>query len=288
MNKAMVTVIAIAPLFVSSLIQTSLAMPGPKISVEPPYLQVSPGEEFTVNITIYPEGEEIFGAQYTLLFDNSLLKAISQNGGPFLGGTEINNTIDNLNGKVDYGEFRTGSGGVTSPGVLATITFNAIESGVGYLNLSNVILSDPLTNKIPGISLNNGTCDIVGAEQTPTPPPTSTPTPTQTPPPSGEGDDSNGEIYVTPTSTSTPIPTPTSTPTKTSGLIPTRTPTINPVPSLSPSSSPATAVSPTPTASMPLSGENENKRLPCFEATFAILTLFIISYLLLKRKRRLK
>ncbi|PXF50604.1 MAG: hypothetical protein C4B56_08445, partial [Candidatus Methanophagaceae archaeon] len=34
------------------------------VSVEPSYLKVSPGDEFTVNITVDPEENEIYGAQY--------------------------------------------------------------------------------------------------------------------------------------------------------------------------------------------------------------------------------
>jgi len=297
MNKAIVTAIAIAPLFVFSLIQTSLAMPGPKISVEPPYLQVSPGEEFTVNITIYPEGEEIFGAQYTLFFDNSLLQALRQDNGPFLsqdgaGTMKISDNIDNSVGKIEYGEMRTDVDyGITTPGILATITFNATEPGTSCLNLSEVILSDPYGSEIEGVLIGDGACDI-GATPTPTPTsgsedddngdasvtstPTPTSTPTQTPSPtptstSGSGDNGNGNISITPTPTA--------------GLTPTLTPTINHVPSLSPSPSPIAAVSPTPAASLPLS--EENSRLPGFEAVFVTAGLLVIaSYLIFKKENR--
>ena len=257
MNKAMVAAIAIAPLFVSSLIQTSLGMPGPKISVEPPYLQVSPGEKFTVNITIYPEGEEIFGAQYTLFFDNSLLQALSQNQGPFLGGNVMVNEIDNSNGKVNFSEYRIGSSGVTNPGVLATITFNATKPGTSSLNLSEVILSDPYSFKIADVLICDGTCNIG-----------TTPTPTPTP---------------TPASISSPTETPDSTPMQTS--------TINSVPSPSPSPSPTPTIatsSPTSIVSLPMSGEKENKGqgIPGFEAVFVTAGLLVIaSYLIFKKEK---
>ena len=319
MNKAIVTAIAIAPIFISFLIQTSLAMPGPEISVEPLYLQVSPGEEFTVNITVDPDGEEIGGAQYTLFFDNSLLQALRQDNGPFLsqdgaGTMKISDNIDNSVGKIEYGEMRTGVDyGITTPGILATITFNATEPGTSSLNLSEVILSDPRGYEITNVTNNNGTCYIGTTTPTPTPTPTSTPTqtptpisgseddgngdtsvtstptptstPTQTPSPtptltSGSGDNGNGNISITPTPTSGLTPTPTST--ETAGLTPTLTPTINHVPSLSPSPSPIAAISPTPAASLPLS--EENNRLPGFEAVFATAGLLVIAYLILKRK----
>ena len=307
MNKAIVTAIAIAPIF-TFLIQTSLAMPGPKISVEPPYLQVSPGEEFTVNITIYPE-EEIYGVQYELYFNNALLNATSLTQGTFFGSVntmtfreEINNTA----GKIEYGEAVIGDEGVNNPGVLAFITFKVIgTSDVSNLNLSNVIIIGDGGQIFPDVY--NGTF-VIGTTSTPTPTPTptsgseddgngdasvtSTPTPTstptQTPSPtptstSGSGDNGNGNISITPTPTSSLTPTPTST--ETAGLTPTLTPTINHVPLLSPSPSLTAVISPTPAPSMPLS--EENNRLPGFEAVFATAGLLVIaSYLILKRKER--
>jgi len=255
MNKAMVAAIAIAPLFVSSLIQTSLGMPGPKISVEPPYLQVSPGEKFTVNITIYPEGEEIFGAQYTLFFDNSLLQALSQNQGPFLGGNVMVNEIDNSNGKVNFSEYRIGSSGVTNPGVLATITFNATKPGTSSLNLSEVILSDPYSFEIADVLICDGTCNI-GTTPTPTP---------------------------TPASISSPTETPDSTPMQTSTI--NSVPSPSPYPSPSPTPTIATS-SPTSIVSLPMSGEKENKGqgIPGFEAVFVTAGLLVIaSYLIFKK-----
>ena len=281
MNKAMVAAIAIAPLFVSSLIQTSLGMPGPKISVEPPYLQVSPGEKFTVNITIYPEGEEIFGAQYTLFFDNSLLQALSQNQGPFLGGNVMVNEIDNSNGKVNFSEYRIGSSGVTNPGVLATITFNATKPGTSSLNLSEVILSDPYSFEIADVLICDGTCNI-GTTPTPTHTPTSTPTPT-----SESGDSNSGDASVTSTPTSTPASI--SSPTETPDSTPMQTSTINSVPSPSPSPSPTPTIatsSPTSIVSLPMSGEKENKGqgIPGFEAVFVTAGLLVIaSYLIFKK-----
>ena len=290
MNKAMVAAIAIAPLFVSSLIQTSLAMPGPKISVEPPYLQVSPGEKFTVNITIYPEGEEIYGAQYELYFNNALLNATSLTQGTFFGNVNtmtFREGINNTAGKIEYGEAVIGDEGVNNPGVLAFITFKVIgTSDVSNLNLSNVIIIGDGGQIFPDVY--NGTF-VIGT--------TSTPTPT-----SGSEDDDNGDASVTSTPTSTPTqtpsPTPTSTsgsgdngngnisitPTPTAGLTPTLTPTINHVPSLSPSPSPIAAVSPTPAASLPLS--EENSRLPGFEAVFVTAGLLVIaSYLIFKKEK---
>ena len=165
MNKALsATVITLTIMFIFSPIQICSAEP--TINVEPSYVKVSPGENFTVNITVYLDGTEISGADYILYFNNIALSVLSQNQGPFLGGNIMANEIDNLNGSVDYGEYRIGSNGVTNNGILATITFNAMESGVGNLILDNVILSDPHGVKIPDVQVNDGTCEILTSDHT--------------------------------------------------------------------------------------------------------------------------
>ncbi len=130
------------------------------VSVEPSSVRVLQGQNFTVNITVDPDGNETNGAQYWLYFDNILLNATEQKKGPFLSqdgantsvySNEINNTI----GQIMYGETRMGVDyGVTSPGVLANITFRALEPGICTLNLSKVRLTDPVAQPIPNVSLN--------------------------------------------------------------------------------------------------------------------------------------
>ena len=171
MNK--VLILAIATLGICIFAQIGFAMQmavesssGPIISVEPSYLKVSPGEEFTVNITVDPVGVEILGAQYELYFNNTILQATKQIKGQFLtqdgaSSMVITNAINNTIGKAEYGEFRTVDYGVTLPGILATITFKAMdEQGTSNLNLSNEVLSDVLGESIPGVLVNNGTVEI--------------------------------------------------------------------------------------------------------------------------------
>ena len=280
-TKTMVTAIAIAGIISFSLIQMSLAALKPVVSVTPPHLEVSPEETFTVNITIDPKGNEIFGVDYILRFDNTLLNATSLTQGAFFSGFNtmpMGEGINNTLGRIDYGEAIMGSVGVTNPGTLTTITFQAIaELGISELGFEDVMLSDPNGYEFSNVIVNNGTCDIEAAEQTPTP----TPAPT-----SGGGDGGDGGASVTPTQTltpsSTPTPSPSSTPAQTPGLTPMQTLTTTPAPAIT------TSPSSTPAASTPLSEGKENKRLPGFEAGFAILTLLAISYLILKGRRRLK
>ena len=99
------------------------------ISVEPSFQTVSSGENFTVNITINPEGNAIGGVDYILCFNNTLLNATSLTQGTFFNGFTtgtFGEGINNTPGTIDYGEYIQGSGGVSTSGMLITIVFQAI------------------------------------------------------------------------------------------------------------------------------------------------------------------
>ena len=184
--KAIVTCLTVAGIILCVLVPSTLAQ-ATQISVEPSHLEVSQGENFTVNIMVNPAGSEVMSAQYDLHFDNTLLNVVDQSKGTFLshdGASTINipNNIDNTGGWVEYGETRTGvTNGVTTSGILASITFQAIaEQGVSELHLKDVKVSDPNANPVISIEVNNGTCNII--EQTPTQTPTSEPPATATAP----------------------------------------------------------------------------------------------------------
>jgi len=147
-----------------------------EVRVEPECQTVLKGENFTVDIIVYPEeSEEILGAQYDLYYNNTLLNVTSQTKGSFLshdGASTfiIVNKINNTLGMTEYGEMRTGVAyGVTIPGVLATITFQAIadEEGISKLRLDKVKISDPTGNPISAnvtsgnVSVKIGICGDV-------------------------------------------------------------------------------------------------------------------------------
>jgi hypothetical protein len=146
------------------------AQAAPVISVEPSHQNVLQGDFFTVNITVDPAGDAVMGAQYDLYFNNMLLNATDQVSGTFLshdGASTmiITNEINNTLGLVGYGEMRMGvENGVLDPGVLATITFKALEPGTANLTLTNIIISDPLGARIPGVLVNDGTVKINGTQ----------------------------------------------------------------------------------------------------------------------------
>ena len=156
-------------LFIIALIPLS-AHAAPIISVEPSCQNVLQGDIFTVNITVDPAGDEVMGAQYDLYFSNMLLNATDQVSGTFLshdGASTmiITNEINNTLGLVGYGEMRMGvENGVLDPGVLATITFKALEPGTANLTLTNIIITDPLRVRIPGVLVNDRTVKINGTQ----------------------------------------------------------------------------------------------------------------------------
>lgn len=130
------------------------------VSVEPEY--ITNKDRFSVNISVVPMEDEVYGVQYTMSFDPTVLQVLEQTQGTFLcqNGTntiEIANMYNNTLGTIEYGEMRMGArNGTTVSGVLATITFEVIGNrGSTGLTLSDVIVCDPLARTIP-VSVNNG------------------------------------------------------------------------------------------------------------------------------------
>lgn len=135
-----------------AVIQTVAAVPS--VDIESKYPGVSQGETFVVNITIDPDGVEIYGIEYKLYFDNNILSIQNQTKGSFLSqdGTntlELQNMIDNTISRAEYGEARTGvTNGTTTPGILSVLKFKVIGDGVSEFRLFDTRLSDPEAHPI--------------------------------------------------------------------------------------------------------------------------------------------
>ena len=152
--------------FIVLCIAAQSAQSAPIVSFEPSNQNVLQGDLFTMNITVDPQGVETMGAQYYIYFDNTMLNGTQQIEGTFLSYDGANtlimpNRFNNTIGLIEYGETRIGvTNGVTSPGVLATITFLAKEPGILDLEMSDVLLSDPEANEIPGVVVISATVNI--------------------------------------------------------------------------------------------------------------------------------
>ena len=162
--------IAILSVLICFLAASALAA---QMSVEPVYQEAFQGDDITVNITVDPEGSEVYGASYILYFNNTVLNAKSLVKGPFLTQdgnssniqyppTEINNTA----GEIEYVEYKMGAvPGVTGCGVLTTITFQVIgEEGTSQLNLGDsdgllLCTGPPIVEPIP-TTVNNGSAEV--------------------------------------------------------------------------------------------------------------------------------
>jgi len=132
-----------------------------QIAVEPESITVQPQDQFDVNITVDPLGNYVYGIQYCLHYNASVVRAETQVKGPFLGKLGetfiISNHIDHVNGIVSYAETRKGDAGCVQPGTLVTIHFTAIQPGASTgLNLSNVIAVDDDASRIEPVDLING------------------------------------------------------------------------------------------------------------------------------------
>jgi hypothetical protein len=151
-------------------------------------------ETFTAEVTVNPAGGEIYAASYDLYFDTTVLEAIEQTQGDFLsqGGAETYeylNEINNTRGKITYVETRTGSeetvGGATETGLLASITFKVIGTGISDLILKDMqfddLTAEPEPTSTPDSSDDDGTSSSSGGSFTRhTPDATTPPTPTET------------------------------------------------------------------------------------------------------------
>lgn len=176
MNKALVTAVAIAAVFIfvhmcfATDVMKGSESKGAIVSIEPSCQRVSSGETFTVDIYVEPKGNEIVGADFILCFNNTLLNATSLVNGTFFSGFDTNDTmgkgIDNTNGTIDYCEYvwpYTGTG-VTTNGTLTTITFQASgEDGVADFFFKKLTLSNTTGYRILNVTVINGTVEITEA-----------------------------------------------------------------------------------------------------------------------------
>jgi len=127
---------------------------------------VQPQEEFTVNVTVDTHGLDIYGVQYKLYYNNSVLRAEMQNKGPFLGETGttsiIKNEIHHTEGYVEYAESMKGTGCTVGNGTLATIEFIAIgERGAeSALEFRDVKFYDCNGNEVNNSISSNGRVKI--------------------------------------------------------------------------------------------------------------------------------
>jgi len=126
------------------------------IKAVPKPVIIPPQHQFDIGIQIDPLGNEVYGVEYYLKYNTSVVRAESQVKEPFLGNAidtiVVVNEIDRTNGLVSYAETRRGTTGVTDIGISSVIQFTAIgEAGTNTpLNIidGSVIIVDVGNTKL--------------------------------------------------------------------------------------------------------------------------------------------
>jgi len=118
-----------------------------RISVEPPETIVQPQDQFEVMINV-SSSAPVYGVEYYLTYNISVVRAETQTKGPFLGDYSqtmvVINNIDQPNGIVSYAETRKVPGVVTGEGTVAKIQFTVIgaRGAESPLDLFDIIIVD--------------------------------------------------------------------------------------------------------------------------------------------------
>jgi hypothetical protein len=117
------------------------------ISVSPSTVTVNAGKNFSINVTI-SSVSDLYGWQFALSWNASLLDLVNVTEGPFLKSGGSNDTYFNYNLNATAGNLIADCTllgnvpGVSGSGVLATITFHVKNGGQCPLNLFDVELYD--------------------------------------------------------------------------------------------------------------------------------------------------
>jgi len=124
------------------------------LSVDPTIQTTTTGSLVTVDVSI-SSVTNLYGYQFDLTFNPSILQAVSSSEGSFLSkdGSAtffIPGTNDNVGGTVaaTADTLLTAVNGVGGAGELVVITFDAIGSGTSAINIANEILLDSNLNII--------------------------------------------------------------------------------------------------------------------------------------------
>jgi hypothetical protein len=147
------------------------------MSVIPKNAEAGAGEIFIVSVDVNPNDNSLYGAQFELSFDPTILEAIKIDKGQLLGqdGAQtinpIQKPINNSIGKVEYAESRIGTQtGVKTPGKLAIITFKVKDDAKLGSNQSfsllNIILTDSDVKPLFA-DINNGDLKVVQGGKSP-------------------------------------------------------------------------------------------------------------------------
>lgn len=153
-------------IFVSlSIVFTGTVAAETIVSISPETQSIGENQDFILSIYVEPDAP-IYGAQFDLMYDNSLINVREIREGDLFEQTGTTTlfspgTADNSQGTVTdvYGSI-LGQSMVTTPGTLATVYLSSTDSsGVCKLQISNVIVSNSSGCSMP-ITAINGTVRV--------------------------------------------------------------------------------------------------------------------------------
>jgi hypothetical protein len=146
--------VVLALLFVAIALNPGPILADAVVSIQPPVSTPSVGSFFDVFVDI-SDVTDLYGFQFNVTFDPTILSAVGVTEGAFLpgGGSTffIPGTIDNTTGAIGLtGDSLLGpSVGLSGSGTLADISFRALSGGTSPIDLSNIVLLDSASAVIP-------------------------------------------------------------------------------------------------------------------------------------------
>ena len=165
----------------------------PVVKIVPATSTIQVGETVVVSVTV-ENVSNLFGAEFHLSFDASILEVVDADSGT--GGVQISmgdflapdfvaqNLADNATGTIDFAISQMAPhAAVSGSGTLATITFKGKAAGTASVSFTSVLLADAGGGQIPSSSQNATVTVTSGATATPSPttPAPTTPAPTASP-----------------------------------------------------------------------------------------------------------
>jgi hypothetical protein len=141
----------------ASILECSGQAGSATVAVSPPSITASVGQDCSVDVDI-SNVSDLYGWEFYLGWNSSLLSFVSVNEGPFLqsgGNTYFTYYLNTTNEHIIVDCTLEGEiPGVSGNGTLATITFDVTNAGQCQLNLYNVDLRDSSDAEIPSQAIS--------------------------------------------------------------------------------------------------------------------------------------
>jgi hypothetical protein len=141
------------------------------IGLDPANASGAIGDSFSFNVVVDFTGDPTLGGGFDVMFDSAVLGFVSYDASTCnvncdAGFGRAPDVSDGLLSGIAFGQFN----GITGPGIVGTVTFAAIGSGVGSISLSdtaNAIVGpfvSAVTFAVQDVEYSGATVDVAGAQ----------------------------------------------------------------------------------------------------------------------------